>query len=96
MSTEYIIAQDEAGTLSVDEGSNRFSINIGLGPEFEQTESLGVGSFSTEELIGLATRILRVAAYWSEPNEQLMKAIEDAGKVAVNYSVQLPPLKVAG
>lgn len=91
MSTDYEIARSKKKdkVFSVGEGSNKFDLAVeadgcsdGCYPVFD--------GLTTEQLIAVATRMLRVASYWGADES----VIKNAGVVALDYSVKLPVVEV--
>lgn len=84
MSTDYPIAESSKVQFSVGEGSNRFDLTMS-GDDY----AVSVDDLSTEDLIAVAVKILRVASYWGADE----RTIEDAGKRALLYSDQVDVIR---
>lgn len=74
--------------FAVGEGSNKFDLTLTPNSEHESHSELS--RLTTEQLIAVATRMLRVASYWGADES----VIKNAGVVALDYSVKLPVVEV--
>jgi hypothetical protein len=77
MSTEYILHDKDDYVFSADERSNVFDLFIHC--RFDQTNDGVVRSVTPEELVTIATEMLKVASYWCSEDD-MMKHVIDACK----------------
>lgn len=86
MSTDYAIAKQGSVEFIIDEASNKFDLSI---DDIKEDRAVTLTALTPDELVAVAARLLRVASYWCASH----KAIREAGKTALDYTNELPPLE---